>query len=239
MRLSTLIVAVMLLPGAACARTAVTRGSPVPTAPADTNSATSANAADVPLASDAAAESILVDVRTLDSGIVVDLRYRTADNFTRAPLPGYEANRALLHRDAAQALALVQRRLASSGVTLVVWDAYRPRRATLAMVEWTQRTAQTHLITDGYIASRSRHNMGVAVDLTIADAASGAELDMGTPYDTFDERAHAANATGAVLRNRQRLRAAMEAQGFRQYDKEWWHYSYGLADARPFDLPIR
>ncbi|MFL5495249.1 MAG: hypothetical protein ACJ8DC_12770 [Gemmatimonadales bacterium] len=51
----------------------------------------------LPIASDAAADSLLTDVRSVDSTIQVELRYATANNFTGAPLPGYEAPHA--HRD--------------------------------------------------------------------------------------------------------------------------------------------
>lgn len=193
----------------------------------------------LPIASDAAAESLLVDVQALDATIRVDARYAGRDNFTGAPLPGYGANRAWLRREAAQALVRVQRRLAADGLGLLVWDGYRPVRATLAMVAWTERTGRQALVRDGYIASRSRHNLGLAVDLTLVELASGRPLDMGTPFDTFDASAHTANATGAVRVARQRLVAAMEAEGFRNYAQEWWHFSYDVPGARPFDLPIR
>ena len=118
------------------------------------------------VAPDTLAEQLLVDVRALDSTIRVEARYAGPDNFTGAPLPGYDANRALLRREAAAALARVQRRLAAEGLGLKVWDGYRPVRATQAMVAWTERTGQTWLLDSGYIARRSRHNQGVAVDLT-------------------------------------------------------------------------
>ena len=114
---------------------------------------------------------LLVDVRSLDSTIRVDARYAGPNNFTGAPLPGYEANRALLRREVAAALVRVQRRLAAEGLGLKIWDGYRPVRATQAMVAWTERTGQTWLLDSGYIARRSRHNQGVAVDLTLVDLA--------------------------------------------------------------------
>ena len=197
------------------------------------------NTEPLPLASRAAADSLLVDVQQLDSTIQVDVRYATADNFTGAPLPGYEAPRVLLRREAAQALARVQRRLRSGGLGLVVFDGYRPVRATAAMVGWARRAGRGDLIANGYIASRSRHNLGVAVDLTLVDQASGSRPDMGTPYDTFSEAAHTANAGGRVRRFRQVLVRAMEAEGFANYDKEWWHFSYPVPGALPFDEPIR
>ena len=194
---------------------------------------------ELPLASDAAADSLLMDVRSADSTIRVELRYATAANFTGAPLPGYEGNRAFLRRPAAAALGRVQRRLLPDGVGLLVYDAYRPVRATLAMVSWTERVGRRDLVGDGYIASRSRHNLGLAIDLTLVDRASGAELPMGTPFDTFDSTAHTANAVGEAARNRQRLRAAMEAEGFVNYPQEWWHYSYQLPNPVRFDRVVR
>lgn len=196
------------------------------------------NTADLPVAPDAAAESLLVDVRSVDSTIQVEVRYATSDNFTGAPLPGYAANRALLRREAAAALGRVQRRLRARDLGLRVYDAYRPRRATLAMVAWTERTGRTDLLDDGYIARRSRHNMGVAIDLTLIRLPGGALLDMGTPYDTFSEAAHTANATGEIARNRQALVEAMAAEGFENYDQEWWHFSFPVEGAVPFDLPL-
>ncbi len=190
-------------------------------------------------APDAAAESLLVDVRTLDPTILVDLRYATANNFTGAVLPGYGVQKALLRREAARALARVEARLRTGGLGLRIWDAYRPVRATRAMVMWAERTGRTDLLDQEYIARRSRHNLGVAVDLTLVDLVTGTELDMGTPFDTFSEAAHTANAGGRVLRYRQILVRAMEEEGFRNYENEWWHFSYPVAGARPFDLPIR
>jgi D-alanyl-D-alanine dipeptidase len=137
------------------------------------------------IAPDAAAESLLVDVRSVDSTIRVEARYATADNFTGAPLPGYEAPRALLRREVAAALSRVQERLRPEGLGLKVFDGYRPVRATLAMVDWAERTGRRELVDSGYIARRSRHNQGVAVDLTLVDLETGAEIPMGTPFDTF------------------------------------------------------
>ena len=197
------------------------------------------NTAETAVASDAAADSLLADVTGGDSTIVVDLRYATSNNFTGAPLPGYLANRAYLRREAAAALALVQQDLRAQGLGLKVFDAYRPVRATLAMVAWTQRVSREDLLRDGYIASRSRHNLGLAIDLTLVDRATGTELEMGTPFDTFSAAAHTANATGVAAQNRQRLKAAMERRGFTNYDQEWWHFSYQVANPLRFDRVIQ
>jgi zinc D-Ala-D-Ala dipeptidase len=210
-----------------------------PPPPHSSPAAASVNTPPLPIAPDAAAETLLVDIRSRDSTIRVDARYATSNNFTGKPLPGYEAPRALLRREAAAALARVQARLRAKGLGLLVYDGYRPVRATLAMVDWAKRTGREDLLDQGYIARRSRHNLGLAVDLTLAELGTGVELDMGTPFDTFARSAHTANAEGRVLRNRQTLVRAMEAEGFSNYDQEWWHFSYQVEGALPFDTVIR
>jgi zinc D-Ala-D-Ala dipeptidase len=211
-------------------------GAPDSAAP---SAATSVEAPALPVAPDALADSLLVDIRSVDSTIQVDPRYAGADNFTGAPLPGYDAPRVLLRREAAAALARVQRRLRTGDLGLRVFDGYRPVRATLAMVAWTERTGRRALIDSGYIARRSRHNMGVAVDLTMVDLVTGTEVPMGTPFDAFTEAAHTANATGRIQRYRQLLVRVMAEEGFVNYDQEWWHFSYPVGGAVPFDRPIR
>ena len=197
------------------------------------------NTVETAVAPDAVADSLLTDVRRLDSTIVVELRYATSNNFTGAPLPGYLGDRAFLRREAAAALAVVESDLRQQGLGLKIFDAYRPVRATLAMVDWTQRVHREDLLRDGYIASRSRHNLGLAVDLTLIDLATGRELEMGTPFDTFSAAAHTANATGIAAVNRQRLKSAMERRGFTNYDQEWWHFSYEVPNPLRFDRVIQ
>jgi D-alanyl-D-alanine dipeptidase len=197
------------------------------------------NTEETAVAPDAVADTLLADVRSYDSTIAVDLRYATSNNFTGAPLPGYGANRAYLRREAAAALARVQKALNSRGLGLKIFDGYRPVRATLAMVDWTARVHRPDLLTDGYIASRSRHNLGLAVDLTLIELPSGRELEMGTPFDTFSAAAHTANASGLAGSNRQKLKSAMEAEGFVNYDQEWWHYTFSVPNPLRFDRPIR
>jgi zinc D-Ala-D-Ala dipeptidase len=197
------------------------------------------NTAETEIAPDAIADTLLVNVQSLDPTILVDLRYATPNNFTGAPLPGYQANRAYLRREAAAALASVQRDLRPRGLALKIFDAYRPVRATLAMVDWTERVHRADLLKDGYIASRSRHNLGLAIDLTLIDLVTGQELEMGTPFDTFSAAAHTANASGLAAENRQKLKAAMEGEGFLNYDQEWWHYTFNVPTPLRFDRPIR
>jgi zinc D-Ala-D-Ala dipeptidase len=197
------------------------------------------NTPELPTASDEAADTLLVDLKSVDSTIVIDLRYATTNNFTGAILPGYEANRAFLRAEAAAALAVVQEDLRAQGYGLKIYDAYRPVRASEAMVAWTERANRADLLRDGYIAARSRHNLGVAVDLTLINFVTKAEITMGTPFDNFSSAAHTKNSSGFIRANRDRLRRVMERQGFVNYEKEWWHYSYPVNDPVRFDKVIR
>ena len=197
------------------------------------------NTVETEIAPDAVADTLLVDVQSVEPRILVELRYATSNNFTGAPLPGYLANRAFLRREAAAALARVERDLRPQGLGLKVFDGYRPVRATLAMVDWTERVNRPDLLKDGYIASRSRHNLGLAIDLTLIDLTTGLELGMGTSFDTFSAAAHTANASGEAAVNRQRLKAAMEREGFANYDQEWWHFSFNVPNPLRFDRPIQ
>jgi D-alanyl-D-alanine dipeptidase len=189
--------------------------------------------------SNAASDSLLVDVRSIDPTIQTDLRYATANNFTGAPLPGYEAPRALLRREAAAALGRVQARLRSKGLGLRVLDAYRPVRASVAMVDWAKRTGNRSLLEKGYIAERSRHNLGAAVDLTLVDLGTGTEVIGTTAFDNFTATADTANATGQALRYRQILVQTMTSEGFSPYGQAWWHFNYPLEGAVPLDRVIR
>jgi D-alanyl-D-alanine dipeptidase len=64
-------------------------------------------------------------------------------------------------------------------------------------------------------------------------------VPMGTPFDAFTEAAHTANAVGRVRRYRQILVRMMESEGFTNYEREWWHFSYNVEAALPFDRVIR
>ena len=179
-----------------------------------------------------------VDVRQVVPAVRLEIRYANADNFTGAALPGYAVPGAWLRADAAAALGRVAVALLDGEQGLLVYDAYRPVRATLAMVDWAEANDRVDLLDDGYVARRSNHNRGTTVDLTIVELRSGTPLDMGTAWDTFSEKSHTENAAGEVLARRRRLRDVMVAESFTPYDREWWHFSFApLAAAPPIDVP--
>lgn len=179
-----------------------------------------------------AAEEQLVDLETL--GIPLDIRYATPNNFMKQTL--YPVAKAYLRAPAAQALANVKRDLATQGLGIKVFDAYRPYRVTVAMWEPIRNP--------DYVADPkkgSRHNRGAAVDLTLIDLKTGEELPMPTGYDDFTPRAaHAFDDLPAdVKANRALLRETMERHGFEPLPSEWWHYDFsGWERFELLDVPL-
>lgn len=121
-----------------------------------------------------------VEVKELIPSIVLDLRYASPHNFIGRPIDGYEAAKCYLTREATLALKEVQTELEPFGLSLKIYDAYRPQRAVNHFVRWAKNLADTtmkrefypavekkYLFRDGYIAERSSHSRGSTVDITI------------------------------------------------------------------------
>jgi D-alanyl-D-alanine dipeptidase len=179
----------------------------------------------------------LEDLRRRAPGLDINLGYATTRNLTGRRLPGYCKQWALMLRPAARDLGAVQRELGRRGLGLLILDAYRPARASRALVRWAERTGRGHLV-GTYIARRSRHNLGSAVDLSLVRLADGYRLRMGSGYDELGRRAHTLNARGEALRRRLTLKRAMEHHGFRNYHREWWHYEHRARGTRYLDLTL-
>lgn len=101
-------------------------------------------------------------------------------------------------------------------------DCYRPRPIQQRL--WNKMPNANYVTPP---KKGSMHNRGLAVDLTIVDK-NGAELDMGTPFDDFSEKAHYdyTKLSPKILENRKLLRQTMESVGFKGIRTEWWHFSF-------------
>ncbi len=169
-----------------------------------------------------------------------EVRYAGSHNFTGKPVKGYRKEKIILSKPAAKALRKVQEELDKKGYCLKVFDAYRPQRSVNSFVAWAKKTGDTlakaefypeinkkDLFQLGYIASKSGHTRGSAIDLTIIDKNTGEELDMGSPYDFFGKISH--HNTNQISKeqkqNRIFLKQLMLKHGFYPYPEEWWHYS--------------
>jgi len=138
------------------------------------------------------------------------------------------------------ALSQAQEHAQSRGLSLLMYDCYRPQRAVDDFVDWVSSTdpeptknayypnlERSSLIELGYIASRSGHSRASTVDLTLVDSVTGQPLDMGTPWDFFDPMSHTESdeIDLGARHNRFLLREIMTASGFRPYYAEWWHFT--------------
>jgi D-alanyl-D-alanine dipeptidase len=173
-------------------------------------------------------------------GVRWDAKYATWDNFTGTPVEGYEVNRIVGSDALAAALSVATGRAGDLGFGLLLWDAFRPQRAVDRFIEWSTepddgRTKprfypnldRAEMFTNGYVAPRSGHSRGSAVDLTLYRLDTGELAEMGGGHDLMDERSHhrARDLSEVEDRNRRSLCSIMEHSGFRRYDCEWWHYA--------------
>ncbi len=121
------------------------------------------------------------------------------------------------------------------GYNLKVYDSYRPRSVT----QYTNTKFRELYNSDSKVKkavdydkdgaywgpgwflaqSVSRHNRGVALDLTLTNK-NGKELPAQTPMDTLDAR----SVRKYNNSNAKNLSSIMTSAGFETLDSEWWHF---------------
>lgn len=174
--------------------------------------------------------------------IKIQADYSTEENFTGQIVPGYKARKAFLAKVPAKALSEVQKDAKSRGLSLKVFDGYRPVKAVKFFLEWSHlpednfelkeiyypKYSRHELFQNGFLSERSSHSRGCTVDLTLVDDVLGKELDMGSRFDYFDAISNTDSSliSAQQMQNRLLLKSLMEAHGFKNYIKEWWHYTY-------------
>jgi D-alanyl-D-alanine dipeptidase len=200
-----------------------------------------------------------IDVAVAVPGIIVEPRYASSDNFMGRPITGYEAAKTIVSKPVGKALVAVQAELIAEGLSLKIYDGYRPQRAVDHFMRWIAdvddqknkadyypNVLKKDLVGLGYIAEKSGHSRGGSVDLTLVQrAADGTwqDMDMGSTWDMLDEKSHLASTDvdAEAQANRKMLANLMIRHGFLPYSEEWWHFTL---DAEPypdtyFDFPIR
>ena len=168
-----------------------------------------------------AAEPELVNIRTVDPTIQVELRYAGTRNIAGRPL--YQSNMPALIRPSVGArLAVAQKHLRERGYGLKIWDAYRPKSAHEQL--W-QFSPNTDYVADPSDGRGSLHTWGVAVDATLVDK-DGRAMEMPTDFDSFTPAAmlYYKGNNPVVRRNLLRLQSAMAIAGFFGMRTEWWHF---------------
>jgi len=165
----------------------------------------------------------LVEPARLDSGVHLDIRYATTNNFLGSVF--YSSAHAFLQRPAADALVRAARVLRPLGYGLLIHDAYRPWYVT--KVFWDATPPESRWLVANP-AQGSKHNRGAAVDITLYELATERPVEMPSTYDEATPRA-IADFPGGTSRQRWHralLRRVLEAEGFTANPSEWWHFDY-------------
>lgn len=181
-----------------------------------------------------------VYVKDVIPDVEVDLRYTNSNNFVGKPIEGYNNTCLILSEAAVKALVKVQDALKERRLGLKIFDGYRPQRAVNHFIKWAKALNDTvrkqqfypdvkkqNLFKEEYIASRSGHTKGSTVDLTLIDLNTNSELDMGSPFDFFGKASwvNYTNITEQQKQNRALLQEVMRKYGFKNYAREWWHFT--------------
>jgi D-alanyl-D-alanine dipeptidase len=171
---------------------------------------------------------------------LTDAKYATDDNFTGRQVLGYNAPFVVLSVSLSDALKRAAEIFLKMGLQMKFYDAYRPQRSVNAFAAWAldisdtlqKETHYPHIKKEdlfelGYIAKRSGHTRGCAVDLTLVQKETLYDLDMGTHFDFMDPLSwHGAKGlTNEQNKNRTLLKDTMLKCGFRINPMEWWHYA--------------
>ncbi len=183
-----------------------------------------ARAASPPVESGSFRPTDLVELRSLDSTIRYDIRYASTNNFMGQQF--YSLARAYLQRPAAEAAARAHAWLRQYGYGLLAHDAYRPWAVTKMFWDATPDAMKEVFVANP--SKGSRHNRGCALDVTLYHLDTGSPADMVSGYDEFSERAfpHYPGGTSLQRWHRELLTTALEREGFKQYEWEWWHFDF-------------
>ena len=185
-------------------------------------------------------EDGFVYLKDIDQSIIVDLKYYSSENFIGQFVDGYHSNNAILTKESAVALSNAQDDFNKLGYSLILYDAYRPQSAVDFFVQWSKYLNDTinkriyypdikksELFKLGYIAYKSGHSRGSTVDVSLVEISTNKELDMGTIFDYFGVESHtfSVDITEKQKSNRLILYKIMSNNGFKNYSKEWWHFT--------------
>ena len=185
-------------------------------------------------------EAGFVYLNDIDDSIVVNLKYYSSENFTGQFVEGYHSNNAILTKESALALSNAQDDFNKLGYSLILYDAYRPQRAVNFFVQWSKNPNDTinkrvyypnikksELFELGYIAYKSGHSRGSTVDVSLIEISTNKVLDMGTIFDYFGVESHTFfdDISEKQKSNRLILYEIMSDNGFKNYSKEWWHFT--------------
>ncbi len=163
----------------------------------------------------------LIELKSSEN-LVFDIRYATTNNFFGKQL--YVKPRVFIHKDMQINFNCALKRATKFGYKIKIFDAWRPYEAQQLL--WSQKSDPNYVSHPE--TGPCGHCRGMALDLTLVNAKTDIELDMGTDFDNFTEKAH--HDTDLIsdkqLQNRIILSGLMSSCGFVAMRTEWWHYTH-------------
>lgn len=176
----------------------------------------------------------LVNIQELNADIRVALHYSTAKNFLHKIIYK-DLNRCYLPCEVAIKLCNAEYYLHQNypQYHIIVFDAVRPLHIQQQMWDELDMPAAQKI---NYLANPkdiSLHNYGAAVDVGII-GQNQVLLDMGTPFDSFNELSQPkkeqqflkeGKLSQEAYANRLLLRGVMQHAGFTMMHTEWWHFN--------------
>lgn len=192
-----------------------------------------------------------VYLKDIDTSIQQKMMYLSFENFVGEPIHGYKDPTCILTKKAAEALKNIQKELTTYGLSLLVFDCYRPQQAVDHFIEFSKDSktktkekyypnlTKERMFKEGYVATKSGHSRGSTVDLTITTQGTKdyylgcinpnniPTIDFGTGIDCIDPRSNTLNpqVKGQAKINRLFFVNLMKKHGFKNLSEEWWHYT--------------
>lgn len=175
----------------------------------------------------------LVDLQSIDSSILIDIKYAEENNFMGKDL--YEGfKKCYLPPEVAYKVAKAQKmiQLIDGRLSIIIYDAVRPRSVQRRMWEELDMPFDKKKRFLAKPEIISLHNFGAAVDASLC--YKGKPMDMGTEFDYAGELAYPileqyflekGHLKQNQVMNREILREAMVKAGFIYNRYEWWHFS--------------
>ena len=184
--------------------------------------------------------SDFVIINDIIPDIITELRYYSSFNFVGEHIDGYEEPVALLTKEAAEKLKKASDKLDSMEYRIKIWDSYRPQRAVDHFMRWGKNESDAKMkkyfypgltkkevFEKGYVSTRSGHSRGSTLDITLIYKENGTDVDFGSCFDYFGDKAHYnyTEISPEQKKNRELLKKIMEENDFIALPEEWWHFT--------------
>lgn len=177
-------------------------------------------------ASISAMQGQLVKIKDINPTIQTHLIFATTQNFTGQKV--YTSDKCYALKEVAEKLDIIQKKLNTIGLGLLVIDGYRPLSA--------QQKFWDLIHDERYVSNPAknggRHTRGTAVDVLIIDLKTGQLLPFPLKISDLKDSSYFSpkvchgcmDVPEEQIRNREFLKKIMTENGFESYLYEFWHY---------------